>query len=58
MPCAAPLPILPGALLPGAIEHQPRRWSKTTRINVARAVWLLVLGVIAALARLLTGGLL
>lgn len=45
---------------PGAIEHQPRRrWSKTTRINVARAVWLLlVLGVIAALVRLLTGGLL
>ena len=45
---------------PGAIEHEPRRrWSRTTRISVVRAVLVLVvLGSMAAMTRMLTGGLL
>lgn len=45
---------------PGVIERPARRrWSKTTRISVVRAVLVLVvLGSMAAMTRLLTGGLL
>lgn len=45
---------------PGAIERQPRRrWSRTTRISVVRAVLVLVvLGSMATMMSLLTGGLL
>lgn len=47
---------------PGAIERPARRrWSRTTRISVVRAALVLVLvvlGSMAAMMRLLTGGLL
>lgn len=54
--CGAPYPFAPGV-----IEHQPRRrrWSRVTRISVIRAALvLLVMGSMAAMGSLLTGGLL
>lgn len=45
---------------PGAIESLPRRrWSRVTRISVIRAALVLVvMGLMAAIGSLLTGGLL
>ena len=45
---------------PGAIEYLPRRrWSRVTRISMIRAVLVLVvMGTMAAMISLLTGGLL
>lgn len=49
----------PYPFAPGVIERQPHRhWSRTTRISVVRAALvLLVLGSMAAMVSLLTGGL-
>ena len=45
---------------PGAIEFHPRhRWSRAARISAVRGVLvLIVMGAMAAITRLLTGGLL
>ena len=53
--CGSPYPFAPGVIE----RHPRRRWSRTACITVVRAALVLVvLGLIAAMLQLLTGGLL